>query len=69
MHEFSIVHAQLNQCKEYVAKQHAERITKTVTRIGMLSGGEPDLLQMAFDTFTEGSATERRCKVRVPSPR
>ena len=55
MHEFSIVQALFNQYKEYVAKQHAERITKAVTRIGMLSGGEPDLLQTAFDTFKEGT--------------
>ena len=55
MHEYSIVQALLNQCEEHASKHNASKITKVVTKIGVLSGVEPDLLQTAFDTFKEGT--------------
>ncbi len=58
MHEYSIVQALLDQCESHAAKHGATKITKVVTKIGVLSGVEPDLLQMAFDTFKEGTVCD-----------
>ncbi|WP_201353251.1 hydrogenase maturation nickel metallochaperone HypA [Hydrogenimonas urashimensis] len=58
MHEYSIVQALLNQCEEHATKHRAQKIVKVVTKIGVLSGVEPDLLQTAFDTFKEGTICE-----------
>ena len=58
MHEYSIVQALLNQCEDYAKQNGAKKITKVVTKIGVLSGVEPDLLQVAFDTFKEGTICE-----------
>ncbi|WP_456392915.1 hydrogenase maturation nickel metallochaperone HypA/HybF, partial [Nitratifractor sp.] len=58
MHEYSIVQALLNQCEEHAAAHGAKKILKIVTKIGVLSGVEPDLLQTAFDTFKEGTICE-----------
>ena len=55
MHEYSIVQALLNQCEEIAQKNEAEKITKVVTKIGVLSGVEPHLLEIAFNTFKEDS--------------
>ena len=55
MHEYSIVQALLNQCEEIAEENHATTITKVVTKIGVLSGIETHLLQVAFDTFKEGT--------------
>ena len=59
MHEYSIVQALLDQCESHAAKHAASKITKVVTKIGVLSGVEPDLLQTAFDTFKEGTICEK----------
>lgn len=53
MHEYSIVQALLEQCEQYAAANDAEKITKVVTKIGRLSGVEPHLLEIAFNTFKE----------------
>ncbi len=53
MHEYSIVQALLEQCERLAKENNAEKITKVVTKIGKLSGVEPHLLEMAFDTFKE----------------
>jgi len=55
MHEYSIVQALLNQCEEIARENKAEKITKVVTKIGVMSGVETHLLQIAFDTFKEGT--------------
>ncbi len=55
MHEYSIVQALLNQCEEIAEKNSVTKVKKVVTKIGVLSGVEPDLLQTAFDTFKEGT--------------
>ena len=53
MHEYSIVQALLNQCEEHAVKNEATKITKVVCKIGVMSGIEIHLLQVAFDTFKE----------------
>jgi hydrogenase nickel insertion protein HypA len=55
MHEYSIVQALLNQCEENAKAHNAKRVLKVVTKIGVLSGVEPHLLEMAFETFKEGT--------------
>jgi len=53
MHEYSIVQALLEQCENLAKEHHAQKITKVVTKIGKLSGVEPHLLEVAFETFKE----------------
>ncbi|KYJ87487.1 hydrogenase/urease nickel incorporation protein HypA [Sulfurovum riftiae] len=55
MHEYSVVQALLNQCEEVAVQNEAEKVTKVVCKIGVMSGIEIHLLQMAFDTFKEGT--------------
>ncbi|MEA1920035.1 MAG: hydrogenase maturation nickel metallochaperone HypA [Campylobacterota bacterium] len=55
MHEYSIVQALLEQCEGYAAENEAESITKVVVKIGTMSGVEPHLLEIAFNTFKEKS--------------
>jgi hydrogenase nickel incorporation protein HypA/HybF len=58
MHEYSVVQALLDQCEENARANNATAVTKVVTKIGRLSGIEPDLLQVAFDTFKEKTMCE-----------
>lgn len=58
MHEYSIVQALLTQCEEHALANDATRITRVEVKIGRLSGVEPHLLQMAFDTFKEKTLCE-----------
>ena len=53
MHEYSIVQALLEQCESYAKANDAEKVTKVITKIGKLSGVEPHLLEIAFETFKE----------------
>jgi len=55
MHEYSIVQALLNQCEEIAQENKVEKIAKIVTKIGVMSGVEIHLFQIAFDTFKEGT--------------
>ncbi len=55
MHEYSIVQALLNQCEDIAKENKAEKVTKVVSKIGVMSGVEIHLLQTAFDTFKEGT--------------
>ena len=55
MHEYSIVQSLLDSCEEHVEKNEAQKVTKVVVKIGVMSGVEPDLLKTAFDTFKEES--------------
>lgn len=56
MHEYSIVQALIEQCESQALAHNATDIRKVVIKIGKLSGVEPYLLQVAFDTFKESSA-------------
>jgi len=53
MHEYSIVQSLLDSCEENAKANNATKITKVVVKIGVMSGVEPDLLKIAFDTFKE----------------
>lgn len=55
MHEYSVVQALLNQCEEVARENDADKVTKVVCKIGVMSGIEIHLLQVAFDTFKEGT--------------
>ena len=55
MHEYSIVQSLIESCEENAKVNNAKEITKVVVKIGVMSGVEPDLLQVAFDTFKEVS--------------
>ncbi|MBL4730911.1 MAG: hydrogenase/urease nickel incorporation protein HypA [Sulfurimonas sp.] len=55
MHEYSVVQALLNQCEEQAIKNDATQVIKVIAKIGVMSGIEPHLLQVAFDTFKEGT--------------
>ena len=55
MHEYSIVQALLNQCEDIAKENKAEKVTKVISKIGVMSGVETHLLQTAFDTFKEGT--------------
>ncbi len=55
MHEYSIVQALLNQCEEIAQENEVEKVVKIITKIGVMSGIEIHLFQIAFDTFKEGT--------------
>jgi len=55
MHEFSVVQSLLGLIENYARENSASSVTKVVVRIGVLSGIEPHLLRLAFDTFKEGT--------------
>jgi len=55
MHEYSIVQALLNQIEDVAKENEATKVTKIVTKIGVMSGVEPHLLEIAFNTFKEDS--------------
>ncbi len=58
MHEYSIVQSLLDLIEENAKKHNAKEVGKVVVKIGVLSGVEPHLLQIAFDTFKEGTICE-----------
>ena len=53
MHEYSIVQALLTQCENIAKDNEAESVTKIIVKIGVMSGVEPHLLEIAFNTFKE----------------
>lgn len=53
MHEYSIVQALLTQCEEIAQQNDAQSVKKVVVKIGKMSGVEPHLLEIAFNTFRE----------------
>ncbi|WP_200763114.1 hydrogenase maturation nickel metallochaperone HypA [Nitrosophilus alvini] len=58
MHEYSIVQSLLDLVEENARKHEAKKIKKIVVKIGRLSGVEPHLLEIAFNTFKEGTICE-----------
>ena len=58
MHEYSIVQALLDQCEEIATENQANRVTKVICKIGVMSGIENHLLEIAFDTFKEKTMCE-----------
>ena len=55
MHEYSVVQALLNQCEEVARENNATKVIKIIVKIGVMAGIEIHLLQVAFDTFKEGT--------------
>ncbi len=55
MHEYSIVQALLNQCEDIAKEHNATKIEKIVCKIGIMSGIEIHLFEIAFNTFKEGT--------------
>jgi len=53
MHEYSIVQALIEQCEGYAKENDAKQVNKVVVKIGIMSGVEPHLLEIAFETFKE----------------
>ena len=58
MHEFSIDSSLMALIEDFARKHNAQKVTKVVVGVGVLSGVEPDLLKIAFDTFKEGTICE-----------
>ena len=59
MHEFSIVQSLLEVIKEEAKRHKAQRVLKVELLVGVLSGVEPHLLELAFNTFKEGTIAEK----------
>ncbi len=53
MHEYSVVQALLQQIEDIAEENAAEKVSKIVVKIGIMSGIEAHLLEMAFNTFKE----------------
>jgi len=53
MHEYSVVQALLEQIEGVAKENEATHVTKIVTKIGVMSGIEAHLLEIAFNTFKE----------------
>ena len=58
MHEYSIVQSLLDVIEDNAKKNGASKVTKVVVKIGVLSGVEPHLLEIAFNTFKEKTICE-----------
>jgi hydrogenase nickel incorporation protein HypA/HybF len=58
MHEFSVVQSLMELIEKYAEENKAKRVVKVIIRVGILSGIEPHLLELAFNTFKEGTIAE-----------
>jgi hydrogenase nickel incorporation protein HypA/HybF len=58
MHEYSIVQSLLDSCEENARANDAKKVTKIIVKIGVMSGVEPHLLEIAFNTFKEHTMCE-----------
>ncbi|WP_448583827.1 hydrogenase maturation nickel metallochaperone HypA [Thermocrinis sp.] len=55
MHEFSIVQSLLGLVEKVCKEHRAKSVSKIVVSVGVLSGVDPHLLKIAFDTFKENT--------------
>ena len=53
MHEYSVVQALLEQIEGVAKDNDASKVTKIIVKIGVMSGIEAHLLEIAFNTFKE----------------
>ncbi len=53
MHEYSVVQALLKQVEDIAKENEAQKVSKIVVKIGVMSGIEAHLLEIAFNTFKE----------------
>ncbi|SNZ06948.1 Hydrogenase-3 nickel incorporation protein HypA [Persephonella hydrogeniphila] len=58
MHEFSVVQSLIGLIEENARQNNARSVSKVVVKIGKMSGIEPHLLKIAFDTFKEKTICE-----------
>lgn len=58
MHEFSVVQSLMELIEKNVMENNAKSVSKVVLKIGKMSGIEPHLLKIAFDTFKEKTVCE-----------
>ena len=58
MHEFSVVQSLMGLIEENARQNNAKSVSKVVVKIGKMSGIEPHLLKIAFDTFKEKTICE-----------
>jgi hydrogenase nickel insertion protein HypA len=58
MHEYSIVMALVEQVEQIAAQNSATKVTQIEVKIGVMSGVEPHLLEIAFETFKEKTMCE-----------
>ncbi len=58
MHEYSVVQALLEQVEELAKENKASKVTKIITKIGVMSGIEVHLFEVAFNTFKEKTICE-----------
>ena len=55
MHEYSIVQALMEQVETLAQENRATQVKKVIVKIGAMSGVEPHLLEIAFNTFKENT--------------
>ena len=53
MHEYSVVQALLEQIEGIAEENETTKVISITTKIGVMSGIEPHLLEIAFNTFKE----------------
>ena len=58
MHEYSIIQALMDQVETIADENSAEKVTKVILKIGVMSGVEPHLLEVAYNTFKEKTICE-----------
>lgn len=58
MHEFSVVQSLLDLIEKHALENKAKSVSKVVIKVGKMSGIEPHLLKIAFDTFKEKTICE-----------
>lgn len=59
MHEYSVVQALLEQVESLALENQATQVSKVIVKIGVMSGVEPHLLEVAFETFKEKTICEQ----------
>ena len=68
MHEYSIVQSLLDVIDENAQKNNAQKVNKVAIKIGVLSGVEIHLLEIAFNTFKEKTICEDAELVIINQP-
>ena len=53
MHEYSVVQALLEQIEDVAKQNDAKKVIRIVVKIGVMSGIEIHLLEIAFNTFKQ----------------
>lgn len=53
MHEYSVVQALMEKIETLATENKATSVSKVIVKIGVMSGIEPHLLELAFTTFKE----------------